>query len=125
MAPTTRPWNRTEPKRFPARWSSPRSLRVSLTGVAMAVSPLVLDRSRDDADVGDAGELDRVHDGGEGAEGHALVRADVDDAVRAGDAALELSRQLIDVDRLVLQEDVLVLVDGDDHVLLGELADGT
>ena len=30
----------------------------------------------------------------------------------------------IDVDRLVLQEDVLLAVDGDDHALFGELIDG-
>ena len=46
--------------------------------------PLVLDRLRDDADVGDAGVFDGVHDGGEGAEGDAFVGADVDDALRTG-----------------------------------------
>ena len=31
--------------------------------------------------------------------------------------------QIVDVDGLVLQEDVLVLVDGDDHAFFGELVD--
>ena len=42
---------------------------------------LLLQRLGDDADVGDAGLLDGVHDRGEGAEGHALVGAQVDDAL--------------------------------------------
>ena len=32
--------------------------------------------------------------------------------------------ELVDVDGLVLEEDVLLLVDGDDHALFGELIDG-
>ncbi len=32
-------------------------------------------RPGDDADVGDAGLFDRVHDGGEGTEGHLLIGA--------------------------------------------------
>jgi hypothetical protein len=46
--------------------------RLNVRDVAMSPSSL-LDRLGDDADVGDAGLLDRIHDGGEGAEGHALV----------------------------------------------------
>ena len=38
--------------------------------------------------------------------------------------AAEHGRKGVDVDGLVLQEDVLVLVDGDDHALVGELFDG-
>ena len=37
---------------------------------------------------------------------------------------LQQAREVVDVDGLVLQEDVLVLVDGDDHALFGELVDG-
>ncbi len=33
-------------------------------------------------------------------------------------------RQLVDVDGLVLQEDVLVAIDGDDHAFVGDLVDG-
>ncbi len=42
---------------------------------------LLLQRLGDDADVGDAGLLDGIHDRGEGAEGHALVGPQVDDAL--------------------------------------------
>ncbi len=42
---------------------------------------LRLQRLGDDADVGDAGLFDGVHDRGEGAEGDALVGAQVDDAL--------------------------------------------
>ncbi len=41
----------------------------------------VLDGAGNDADVGDAGLLHGVHDGGEGSEGNALVGAKVDDAL--------------------------------------------
>ncbi len=85
-------------------------------------SRLLLQGLGDDADVGDAGLLDGVHDGGEGSEGNALVGAEVDDALGgvafAGGA--EHGWEVVDVDGLVLQEDVLLLVDGDDHALFGE-----
>jgi hypothetical protein len=86
----------------------------------------------DDADVGDAGLLDGVHDGGEGSEGDALVGAEIDDlpaGVFVGlEAGAEELGELVDVDGLVLtvglKEDVLGLVDGDDDALFGELGDG-
>ncbi len=37
---------------------------------------------------------------------------------------LQQCRKFIDVDGLVLQEDILFAVDGDDHALFGELIDG-
>ena len=43
-------------------------------------SSLRFQRLRDDADVGDAGLLDRIHDRGEGAERNALVGSQIDDA---------------------------------------------
>ena len=91
----------------------------------MAAS-LLLQRLGDDADVGDAGLLDRIHDGGEGSEGDTLVGAQVDDALGgvAFAGAAEQGGKGVDVDGLVLQEDVLLLVDGDDHALFGELVDG-
>src|SRR5665213_1348665 len=85
-----------------------------------------VDGTGDDADVGDAGLLDGIHDGGEGSEGNTLVGAEIDDAfggVSVADA-LEQGGELVDVDGLVLKEDVLLLVDGDDHALFGELIDG-
>ena len=54
---------------------------------------LLLERPGDDADVGDAGLLDRVHDGGEGAEGHTLVGAQVDDALGGSRLPVVLSRE--------------------------------
>jgi hypothetical protein len=63
-------------------------------------------RAGDDGDVGDAGLLNGVHDGGEGAEGHLLIGADVDDALGAGGrTGAEEAREVVDVDGLVLQED--------------------
>ena len=90
----------------------------------MALS-LRLQRLGDDADVGDASLFDGIHDRGEGAEGHALVGPEVDDAFGVRFAGgLQQRGELVDVDGLVLQEDVLLAVDGDDHALFGELVDG-
>src|SRR5580765_7364335 len=86
---------------------------------------LFLNGPCDDADVGDAGLLDRVHHRSERAEGDALISAQVNDTLRR----ISLSRraescwQVVDVHRLVLQEDVLIAVDGDDHALLSYLVD--
>jgi hypothetical protein len=87
---------------------------------------LLLQGLGDDADVGDAGLFDGIHDGGEGAEGDALVGAEVDDALGgvAFAGAAEHRWEGVDVDGLVLQEDVLFFVDGDDHAFFGELIDG-
>src|SRR5580698_8265778 len=69
---------------------------------------LLLKRLGDDADVGDAGLLDRIHHRRESAEGNALVGPQVDDALGVGlQAALQKRRKLVHVDRLVLQKDVL------------------
>ncbi len=91
----------------------------------MAPSSL-LNRLGDDADVGDAGLLDGIHDRGEGTEGNAFVGPQVDDAFGGVGFAvgLEQAWKFVDVDGLVLQEDVLLAVDGDDHALFGELIDG-
>ena len=71
---------------------------------------LRLQRLGDDADVGDPGLFDCIHDGREGAEGNALVGAEVDDALGRITTGLEASGKLVDVDGLVLQEDVLLAV---------------
>ncbi len=92
----------------------------------MAPSSL-FERPGDDADIGDAGPLDGVHDGGEGTEGNLLVGTKIDDSLGGISTAngFEADWQVVHVDRLVLQKDVLVFVDGDDHALFGELIDGT
>ena len=115
-----------EPTKFAPSLSGLLSLsRLNVRDVAMSPSSL-LDRLGDDADVGDAGLLDGIHDGGEGAKGDALVGSEVNDALGGvGFAGGSEERwKLIDVDGLVLQEDVLLAVDGDDHALFGELIDG-
>src|ERR1700691_2583699 len=86
-------------------------------------SNLSLQGLGDDADVADAGLLDGVHDGGEGAEGYGFVGADVDYFFLVIGVLGEDRGQIVDVDGLVLKEDVLVLVDGDDQVDFGELRD--
>ena len=101
-------------------------LRPRWSGVGIAVS-LRLHRAGDDADVGDACLFDGVHDGSESTEGDGLVGAEIDDAFGGigGADGFEAVCEVGYVDWFVLEEDVLVLVDGDDHALFGELIDGT
>ena len=82
-------------------------------------------RLSDDADVGDARLFYRIHDGGEGAEGHVLIGADKDELV-AGIANLlaELGGDLVDVDGVVAEEDALILIDGDDDAFFRDFLDG-
>ncbi len=56
-----------------------RKGRTDADSCEMENRELLLDGLGDDADVGDAGLFDGVHDGGEGAKGDLLVGADVDD----------------------------------------------
>src|SRR5271168_2630224 len=83
----------------------------------------LLNRLRDDADVGDAGLLDGIHDRGEGAKGDALIGPEIDNSFAritlAGGS--QQTGKLVHVDWLVLQEDVLLAVDGHDHALFGKL----
>src|ERR1700761_482541 len=123
IAPAMRPWNTIEPTKFAASLSS-----LSLSNVrVVAMSPSsLLDRLGDDADVGNAGLLDGIHDGGEGAEGYAFIGPQVDDpfgGIGFGGGSQERG-EFVDVDGLVLQEDVLLAVNGDDHALFGELIYG-
>src|SRR6267154_151065 len=125
MAAATRPCSTREPAKVaPSLSLSMYSPWPSWKFVAMAPSSR-FQRLGDDADVGDAGLFDRIHDRGEGAEGHALVRPEVDDALGVRFAGgFQQRGKLVDVNRFVLQEDVLLAVDGDDHALFGELIDG-
>src|SRR5580698_5923254 len=105
MTAAIRPCNTMEPTKFAPSLSGLLVLslsRLNVRDVAMSPSSL-LDRLGDDADVGDAGLLDRVHDGGEGAEGHTLVGSQVDDALGCGSATRNLQKRgkLVDVDGLV------------------------
>ena len=93
----------------------------------MTHSSLLLKRLGDDADVGDAGLLDGIHHRGKGAEGHALVGAQVDDAFSgigiAGSSSSSPGSSLT-LTGLSCRKTFWSLVDGDDHALFGELIDG-
>ena len=84
---------------------------------------LALERLGDDADVADAGSFDGIHYGGEGAEGDCFVGADVDYFLFVRGILGEDGGEVVDVDGFVLEEDVLVFVDGDDEVDFAELRD--
>src|SRR6266550_7464030 len=126
MAAATRPCNTREPAKVrPSLSLSMYSPWPSWKFVAMTPSSR-FQRLGDDADVGDAGLFDGIHHRGEGAEGHTLVGPEVDDAFGVGFAGgFQQGGELVDVDWFVLQEDVLLAVDGDDHAFFGELIDGT
>ena len=80
---------------------------------------------RNDGDVGDAGLLDGIHDGGKGAEGHILIGAEIDDLVSGvGAHLMELVTEIVNVDGGVAEEDLLALIDGDDEALLGDFLHG-
>src|SRR5580704_1449826 len=125
MAAATRPCRTTEPAKVrPSLSLSMYSPWPSWKLVAMTPSS-GLQRLGDDADVGNASLLDGIHDRSEGTEGHALVGPEIDDAFGVRFAGgFEQGGKLVDVDGLVLQEDVLFAVDGDDHALFSQLIDG-
>src|SRR5580658_1038968 len=90
-----------------------------------ACCAILFQRLSDDADVGDARLLYRIHDGGEGTEGHVRIGAEKDELV-AGIADLlpELGGNLVDVDGIVAEENALVLIDRDNHPFLSNFLDG-
>src|ERR1017187_7316686 len=91
-------------------------------GKMSAPAAILLQRLGNDAYVGDAGLLDRVHDGGEGAEGHVLIGAQEDGLAFGIANLLAQSRaDLVDVDGIVAEKNFLLAVDGDHQPLFGDL----
>src|SRR5882724_5752704 len=87
-----------------------------------ALAAMGVQRLSHDAYVGDARGFHRVHDGGEGAEGHILIGADEDGLVlRVADFLFKLGPDLIDVDRVVAQKHALLLVDADHQTFFSDL----
>src|ERR1700693_1910845 len=89
-----------------------------------AFCAILLQRLSDDADVGEARLLHRIHDRRESAEGDVLIGADKDELV-AGIANLlpESGRNLVDVDGVVAKKDALILVDGDHDAFFRDFLD--
>src|SRR6266542_4843088 len=83
------------------------------------------ERLGDNAYVGDAGPLYRVHYRGEGPEGNIFIGADEDAlALGVADRCVQPRGDLVDVHRIVSEIDALVFVDGDHQPLLGDLLHG-
>ena len=62
-------------------------------------------RLSDDAHIGDAGRFDRIHDSGEGAEGHIFISADKDGLMlRVADFLFNPGGNFVDVDGVVAQK---------------------
>src|SRR5215469_7786566 len=104
-----------------ARLGPQRSCSKKISALAMG-----LERLRHDADVGDTRLLDRVHDRGECAEGDVFVGAEINRLMRrVANLLLQHRSNGVDVDRIVAQENPLLLVDADDQALLGDLLNGS
>src|SRR5271157_3429065 len=78
----------------------------------------------DDADVGEAGDAERIDDGGEAAEGNGFVAAEEDGILRMLELFANFVGELVDVDGDVAEVDALGLVNGDDEALFGDFLDG-
>src|SRR5215469_10387639 len=88
------------------------------------ISPLAMgfQRLRHDADVSDTRLLDCVHHRGECAEGDVFVGAEINRLMRRiANLLLQHRGNGIDVNRIVAEEDALLLVDADDQALFGDL----
>ena len=69
--------------------------------------------------------FDRVHDGGEGAEGHIFIGADEDGlALRVADFLSDPGGDFVDVDRVIAEKHPLLFVDADHQAFFGDLFDG-
>src|SRR5271170_3172031 len=110
MAPVTATWKPADQLRARGQLSCSKNIS--------AFRAIFFQRLSNDAHIGDARLLHRVHDGGEGTEGNVLIGADKNELV-AGIANLlaQPGRDLIDVDGVVAHEYALILVDGDDGAL--------
>src|SRR5208282_5830926 len=92
----------------------------SLVVAAMGINGL-----RHDAYVTDAGLLDCVHHGGEGAKGDVFVRAQVNRLMPGiANPLFQGGSDLVDVDGIVAEKNSLRFVDTDDQPLFGDLFDG-
>src|SRR3984957_5011325 len=102
-----------------ARWKPADQARarpqLSCSKKISAFCAIFFQRLSDDADVGDARLLHRVHDGGESAEGNVFIGADENELIaRIANLLPKPGRDLIDIDGVVPHEDALIFVDGDD-----------
>src|SRR5581483_3319783 len=91
-----------------------------------AFAAIGLERLSDNAHVADAGTLDRVHDGGESAEWDVFIGTQENRLMlRIANLLPQFVADLIDVHRIVSEEDALLLVNADHHALFGDLLHGS
>src|SRR5512132_3285880 len=90
-----------------------------------AFSAMLVQWLRYDAHVTDAGLLHRIHHRSEGAERHVFVGAQENGlSLRITHLLPQLIADLVDVDRIIAQEDPLLPVDADDHAIFRDLLHG-
>ena len=83
------------------------------------------DGLRDNADVVDAGEAKRVHDGGKAAEGNGFIAAEEHAFLLVLQLIANSGAELMNIDGLVAEIDALSLIDGDDEAVLVDFLDGS
>src|ERR1700688_2744134 len=85
---------------------------------------ILFQRLGNDAHVGNTRLLHGVHHGGESPEWHVLIRAQENKLIaRIANLLVKLGGYLVNVNRVVAQEDALILVDGDHNALFTDLLD--
>src|SRR6185369_2290423 len=124
LRPSTNPYTRMEAKRIPCSTSETASGElIPSRSVKMSVLAAIrTQRLCNDADVGDAARLHRVHHGREGAEGNIFVSAHEDVLVLwISNLLVQLVCDFINVDWIVAEEDALFFIDGNHQSLFGDL----
>src|ERR1700683_1722605 len=118
MTAVTATWNPADQPR--ARPQLSCSKKIS------AFCAILFQRLSDDADVGDARLLYRIHDRGECSEGHILIGADEDGLIpRVANLLPQLRCDFVNVDGVIAEEDALILIDSDHDPLFGDFFDRT
>jgi hypothetical protein len=87
-------------------------------------APPLGDGLGDDADVGEAGDAQRIDDSSEAAKGNGFVATEENGVLGMLELLANFVGELVDVDGIVAEVNALSFVDGDDEALLGDFLDG-
>src|SRR5258707_11855217 len=109
----------------PADQASARG-QLSCSKKISAFCAILIQRLSDDAHIGNARLLHRVHDSGERAERNVLVGANEDELIaRIAHPLPDAGGNLVDIDGVVAEENPLIFVNGDDDPLFSDFFHGS